>query len=304
VKPKLGFIGAGRVGQALASVAYDSGYKIVVVSSATSLHAPTLANRVHAAYVENVDLVAQKSDLVFLTVPDDAIQTVATSFSEYDWTNKAVVHTSGAHDARLLVALKLRGAKTGSLHPIYPFAHLETSIRELHGATFALEAEDQLLQKWLIDLVDAIGGDVIHIPAGMKPLYHSALVLASNYLVTLYSIAERILLDIGADLEIADNVLIKLMKATLQNLETVSASQALTGPIVRGDLATMQGHLSALKNDKEIGQLYRQLAELTYPLLRSRGLSDEYLEQLDKLFRRDVNNANDNPRPSKDEGQS
>jgi predicted short-subunit dehydrogenase-like oxidoreductase (DUF2520 family) len=304
MKPKLGFIGAGRVGQALASVAFISDYEIVAVFSATSLHASALANRVNAVYVENVDLVVQKSDLVFLTVPDDAIQTVAMSFSEYDWNSKAVVHTSGAHDIRLLDSLKLRGAKTGSLHPIYPFAHLETSIRELHGATFALEAEDQPLQKWLVDLVDAIGGDVIHIPAGMKPLYHSALALASNYLVTLYSLAERLLLDIGADLEVADNVLNKLMNATLQNLERVSPTEALTGPLVRGDLATIQGHLSALKSDKEIAKLYRQLAELTYPLLRSRGLSEEYLEQLDKLFRRDVNNANDNPRPSKDEGQS
>ncbi len=281
MKPSVGVIGAGKVGCALARLCYHRGYRVEAVYSRTLFHAQAMAAQVGGVAVGSGAEVAQRVDLTLLTVPDDAIKAVADGLAGMDWTGKAVVHSSGAYDAQQLSMLAMRGAWVGSLHPAFPFADCETGVARLPGATFAIEAEAEVLRQWLRDMVTALGGQALIIPPGQKALYHAALVLVSNYTVTLYAAGEQILLGLGAEYSAAREALTVLLGATVENLRTQGIPGALTGPLVRGDVGTVNTHLQALEDyDDQLATIYRELARLTLPLAAARGASVAAIESL------------------------
>ncbi len=228
-----------------------------------------------------------EADLVLLMVPDDAIR--ATAALLVGFSGKAVVHTSGAHDVTALAVLAEQGIMVGSLHPAYPFADVENAIRGLAGTTFAIETENTHLRGWLRNIVAALSGNVILIPMGKKALYHAALVIASNYTVTLYSVAETLLMQLGAEKVTADQALNTLIAGTVENLLSNGLPEALTGPLIRADVGTIAAHLQALETvDENLVEVYRQLARLTYPLLQARGVA---LDEIERVLEQDVDDA-------------
>ena len=278
--PKVGFIGAGKVGTTLASLWHQAGYSIVGVYSRRRESSELLAARVPIPiFTEAVDILPY-CDLVFLTVPDDAITGVVPSLVTDQWAGKAVVHTSGVSSLNLLQPLAEAGAMIGSLHPAFPFADIDMAIDNLAGVTFAIECHDDVLTTWLHGLVEAIQGHILTIPVGHKATYHAALTIASNYTVTLYAVAERLLMALGAEREIADNALNTLVRATVENLGKQGIPKALTGALTRNDTGTIEAHLDALKHDITLLESYKHLAKLSFPMLHERGLSTELLEQV------------------------
>jgi predicted short-subunit dehydrogenase-like oxidoreductase (DUF2520 family) len=280
-KPVLGIIGAGKVGQTLARLLYQASYTIGAIYNRTPATAVRLARLVNSTAVMTVQEVAGHADLILLTVPDDAIEWVAEQLTASHLAGKGVMHTSGVHDAKVLSGLAAHGAMIGSLHPAYPFADVEIALRGLAGATFALEAESNQLADWLTDMVHAMSGSVLRIPPGGKALYHAALVIASNYMVTLYAAAERLLLTLSEDRAAVDGALNALVGATANNLRGQGIPDALTGPLVRGDAGTIESHLTALaRQDAQLAALYRELARLSLPILRARGIPIDTIENL------------------------
>jgi predicted short-subunit dehydrogenase-like oxidoreductase (DUF2520 family) len=283
--PTLGFIGAGKVGHTLARLWYGKGFTIRAVYSPTMNHARALADQVGADVAEFPAGVVLAADLTLLTVPDDHIETVAALLaSELDTLTtggeKGVVHTSGAQDISSLSALSGLGMMVGGLHPAYPFADVESAVHGLPGATFGLETNSDILRGWLVELVNALDGRVFAIPTGSKALYHSAFVFASNYAVTLYAIAEKLLLDLGADRDVADNALNALLVGTVENLRRQGVPDALTGPLVRSDMQTVERHLQALDAvDGNLVDLYKQLAQLSLPMLAARHVDTFFIEE-------------------------
>lgn len=272
-RPLLAFVGAGKVGQTLARLWAMRGYHVAAVASRTPQHAQALAEQVGAQAV-TLEAVAAHADLILLTVPDDQIETVAASLAQQNvGPGRGFLHTSGAHDAGLLAPLAAQGAAVGSLHPAFPFADVELALAALPGSTFAVEAEAQPLRDWAVGLVEAVDGQVLSIPPGGKALYHAALVLASNYTVTLYALAERLLRDLGAERDTADAALNALLAGTLDNLRTRGVPDALTGPLTRGDVGTVAAHVDALTHhEPPLARLYLELARFSLPLLQARGL--------------------------------
>ncbi|MBI5669403.1 MAG: DUF2520 domain-containing protein [Chloroflexi bacterium] len=280
-RPTLGFVGAGKVGSTLARLWFQTGYAVRAISSRNRAKAETLAEQVDARVVATADEVIAAADLILLTVPDDAIEPLAASLQRESLMGKGVIHTSGARDASVLAVLAARGALTGSLHPAFPFADVETAVQRLPGATFALEAESPPLRGWLRDLVLALDGRVMVIPPGQKAVYHSALVIASNYTVTLYAIAERLLTAIGAERDAAEGALNTLVQGTVDNLRETGIPAALTGPLTRADAGTIRRHLQVLRQiDPLVADLYLQLARLSLPMVRARGVSTELLQRV------------------------
>jgi predicted short-subunit dehydrogenase-like oxidoreductase (DUF2520 family) len=268
-KPVIGFIGAGRVGRALATVCWRSGYRIGGIASRTLQHAADLAKAVGSAALP-VDEVAGHCDLLFLTVPDDAIETIARRLPLDALVGRGVVHTSGVYSLDVLSSLHERGVMVGGLHPAYPISS-EAEISGLDGVTFASESSDVLLGQWLSDLIVASGGREIRIPTGYKARYHAALVIASNFTVTLYAVAENLLMSVGASRDDADAVLNALVAGTVDNLIKQGIPAALTGPMVRGDTGTIRAHLASF-DDALMREVYRGLVRLSYPMLIQRGV--------------------------------
>lgn len=269
--PKLGIIGAGRVGTALATLWYEAGLKVVAVSSLHMESAETLAAALEGARAVPTDEIAALCDVVVICVPDDVISMLAMNLARQDWAGRLVVHVSGATAVAALEPLRLQGAMIGGMHPALAFASVEAARREIPEAAFALEAAEPYALNMLEDLVGVLRGRVILLQAETRPIYHAALAILSNYTVTLYAVAERLLNEVQAESNTARELLLSLLRSTVVNIEQAGIPDALTGPLVRGDVQTIRAHIQALAFDSDLQELYRNLGRHTLPMVQARG---------------------------------
>lgn len=293
---RIAFVGAGKVGTTLARAWHSAGWTVSAIYSRNPAHATGLAQRVMAQAAPTLTAIATNSDLLCLTVPDDAIAGVCEQLAALDavaWQHKTVIHMSGAHSVEVLGALTTRGAQVASLHPALPFAHVDKALLALEGAGFAVEAPHEATQAQLFALVNSVGGVPFVVPSDAKAAYHAALVIASNYTVTLYHLAEQILATLGVSPAVGRVALNPIVSATVENLVSQGTPHALTGPLVRGDVGTLSAHLGVLANlNPDWNTLYKQLAQQTYPMLTARGVDLEPIQQL--LSQDDTRNGTQN----------
>jgi predicted short-subunit dehydrogenase-like oxidoreductase (DUF2520 family) len=267
---RIGVIGAGTVGTALALALADRGYPVVAVASRRVASAAALASRIPGCRASATpQAVVDAADLVLLTVPDDAIRAVADGVR---WRpGVAAVHCSGAAGLDVLAAAAAAGAAVGSCHPLQSFADAGEALRALPGSTFALEGDGALLARLEL-LVRDLGGRPLRLPPGAKALYHASAVLAGNYLVTLAQTAAELWAAFGLSREEALAALLPLLRGTVDNLERVGVPRALTGPIARGDAGTVRRHLAALGDRApHVVELYRRLGLATIPIAVDKG---------------------------------
>jgi len=281
---KLGFIGAGTVGTALAVRLSSKGYQVVAVSSRSQASAHKLAQAVSGcrAFNNNQDTV-NAADFIFITTPDDAIVSVA---DEIHWrTGQSVVHCSGALSTDALKSAKRLGAQAGAFHPLQTFASVNQAIENIPGSTFALEAEEPLLSI-LKDMAAALDGQGIELKADDKVVYHAAAVIACNYLVTLLKLATDLWQTFNIPQEQTTQALLPLVRGTIHNIEAVGIPQCLTGPIARGDTGTIKKHIDALqKRVPGVLSTYRELGLQTIPIALAKGkINQQQAEGLRKIL--------------------
>ena len=267
---KLGFIGAGTVGTALAVRLNQSGYPVAAVSSRSRTSAENLAQAVDGCRVfDNNQAAADNAELIFITTPDDAIAPVV---SQIKWhVGQSVVHCSGADSTDILQPAREAGAKVGAFHPLQTFASTQQAIENMPGSTFALEAEQPLLNT-LKDMATALDGHWVELKAKDKVLYHAAAVIACNYMVTLVKLATDLWQTFNIPPHQATQALLPLIRGTLHNIETIGIPNCLTGPIARGDIGTINKHLDALtKTTPHLLSTYRELGRQTIPIALAKG---------------------------------
>jgi predicted short-subunit dehydrogenase-like oxidoreductase (DUF2520 family) len=270
---KLGFIGAGTVGTALALKLAEKDYVVAAVASRTFASAERLAVQVpRCEAVRTGQEVIEAADLVLITTPDDAIAATAAALK---WRpGKSVVHCSGAHSTDILADARIQGALTGAFHPLQTFASVKYAIQNMPGSAFGIEGEEPLLTT-LREMVNALGGTPQVLRPEDKVLYHAAAVIASNYLVTLIKVATDLWVRFGATREEAIRALMPLIKGTLNNIQNVGIPNCLTGPIARGDAGTVQKHLDALGAlAPDILPIYSELGRNTIPISLAKGRID------------------------------
>ena len=286
---KLGIIGAGTVGTALAVRLSRKGYRIAAVASRSLSSARRLVQAVGSGQVYDTPQgVAENASFIFLTTPDDAIPAIV---NQVRWhRGQCVVHCSGADSLDVLEPARIVGAHVGSFHPLQTFASIQKAIDNLPGSTFALEAEGPLLNT-LKEMAGALEGRWIKLEAGDKAAYHAAAVMTCNYLVTLVKLATDLWESFGVPRQQAIQALLPLLKGTLNNIENLSVPQALTGPIARGDVGTVQIHLNTLKdNAPSILPAYCELGLQTIPLAIAKGkLGQDQAKELEELLRQSLN---------------
>jgi predicted short-subunit dehydrogenase-like oxidoreductase (DUF2520 family) len=271
---KIGIIGAGTVGSALAIRLAEKGYNVVAVSSRTRTSAEKLAQAIAGCQaVETNQMVANIADIVFITTPDAVIPKVAAEL--YWHKGQSVVHCSGADSTETLHPARQRGANTGVFHPLQTLASVKQAIDNIPGSTFAIEAEEPLLST-LKEIAAALNCRWIELKASNKVVYHAAAVIASNYLVTLVKLADDLWETFGIPREQATQALLPLLKGTLNNIENVGIPHALTGPIARGDIETVKKHLTALQKEApDALSTYCELGLQTIPVAQAKGKIDE-----------------------------
>ena len=272
-KLKIGFIGTGTTGTALAVKLHAKGYHIVAASDKNPSSTRRFAEMVPDCriYQKNQD-VAENADLVFITSPDDVIAPIAASLKWH--RGQSVVHCSGAASLDILAPAREDGANTGAMHPLQTFASVSQAIDNIPGSTFGIEADEPLFST-LRDMAVALEGNWVKLEAGDKVLYHAAAVLSCNYLITLVKLATDLWQSFGVDPQQATQALMPLLKGTLNNISNVGIPECLTGPIARGDTGTINKHISALeKSAPEALDAYLEMGLQTIPIALEKGKLD------------------------------
>ncbi len=260
---RVGILGAGAVGTALAVGLSDAGYNITAITSRDAERARSLAAHVGGAiHTRHAGLLVDVADIVFLTVPDDVIGSVAESVP---WrSGMAAVHCSGGTPVSVLECAQGYDAMIGGFHPLYTFPPNPKRPATLENVTFAIESPSPALHHQLRDMAHALHGHAIDVNEKSRALYHISGVLASNYLVAIIAEAASIWAQFGYNQSQALQALLPLIRGTVGNIERDGAAAALTGPIVRGDLGTVQAHLEQLRATlPSVVPLYAALAQAT-----------------------------------------
>jgi len=264
MKPTLSIVGAGRVGTALGKRLRESGWPIraVVTRSAVTSRA---AVRAIGAGQPSTGLAhgVLAADVILVAVPDDALAAVTAALAKVGsrlWRGKIVLHTSGAVDSNVLAPLARLGAATGSLHPMQTFG--AKIIPNLRGITIAIEGTAKAL-RIARTMAKTLGGMPVVIAGRDKPVYHATAVLAAGSGFALIETAVQMLVSIGFSRRRAFQTLLPLTRQMLDNVQRIGSRAAWTGPLSRGDYATIQKHIAALRRyPREVQQSYAALALL------------------------------------------
>ncbi|WP_288842540.1 Rossmann-like and DUF2520 domain-containing protein [uncultured Deefgea sp.] len=266
---KLNLIGPGRLGQSMARLAQLSGqYQIAGVLARTPA-AQGAMDFIGAGQAVTTLSALPAADLWLLAVPDSAIAAVASELAQAGViaAGNVVFHASGALDAQQLASLRAQGAALASVHPAFSFADPARAVATFAGTLCAIEGDAVAcarLQAWVSDL----GGVPFALQAGGKTAYHAALTMAANYLVTLAEVSLQTANQAGIAPEMAQRLVLGLMQQTLNNIVAIGPAAALTGPIVRGDSATVAQHLAVLP--RQYRSLYQVLGQHTLCLAGER----------------------------------
>lgn len=255
-----GVLGAGRLGSALAAALTAAGIGRVEVGSRRPEQARALAAALGIEATSPAAMV-ERCDIIFLTVPDAAITQAAR---DLPWrAGQAVVHCSGALGLDALGAAAARSAVTGCLHPLQTFPAGGSPAQApalFRGIVCGIESNDTSLGARLEAITAGLGARPIRLEGVDRALYHAAAVLVSNDVVALAAAATRTWTQAGLPASAAREALAPLLLAAAGNVGRLPLVEALTGPVARGDVATVERHLRALEVAPELREIYRRLA--------------------------------------------
>ncbi|EYT80315.1 NADH-ubiquinone oxidoreductase [Streptomyces sp. Tu 6176] len=241
----VGVVGAGRVGPALAASLQLAGHRPVAASGVSDASRRRAGHLLPGVPLVPPAEVLRRADLVLLTVPDDALPALVAGLAETGAVRPGhlLVHTSGRYGTRVLDPARRAGALPLALHPAMTFTGTPVDVQRLAGCSFGVTAPEELRMA-AEALVIEMGGEPEWIAEEMRPLYHAALALGANHLVTL--VAQSMELLRAAGVTAPDRMLGPLLGAALDNALR-SGDAALTGPVARGDAGTVAAHVDELR---------------------------------------------------------
>lgn len=270
---RVGVVGAGRVGSALGAALARAGHQVVAASGVSSESRGRAARMLPGAEILPPDETVALSDFVLLAVPDDVLRPLVSGLAETGaWrAGQLVAHTSGSHGIGVLDPAAARGVLALALHPVMTFAGRAEDLDRLDGAAFGVTAPDEL-RPVAESLVLEMGGEPVWVPESARPLYHASLSVASNHLVTLVNDSASLLS--GAGVAEPVRLLAPLLSASLDNVLRLGDA-ALTGPVSRGDAATVRTHVRTLAaGAPDTLPAYVALARRTAQRAHAAGLLD------------------------------
>ncbi|HEX4956059.1 MAG TPA: Rossmann-like and DUF2520 domain-containing protein [Thermoanaerobaculia bacterium] len=248
--------GPGKVGRSLASWLTAAGAKLeVVVGRDDATRLPSLSHL----------------DLLLVAVPDPALAAVATQLAATGTAPTVALHTSGSRDAAVLAPLRQQGAAVGSFHPLKAFPRPLLEPLSARGVVFGIDGDDAALAL-ARRLAQALEAETVAVPAEARRLYHFAATFAAGGVVTLVAAAFSLATRAG----VSGGVLAGYTELARGALEEVGRAgepiAALTGPVARGDVATVEAALAALAaHDPEALPFARALVQESIRQLRRRG---------------------------------
>ncbi len=241
---RVGVVGVGRVGSALGAALARAGHEVVAVSGVSAQSRQRAAQALPTAELLPPDETVAAAEFVLLAVPDDVLRPLVAGLADTGaWRpGQLVAHTSGAQGIGVLDPAAARGVLALALHPVMTFTGRPEDVDRLDGATFGVTSADEL-RPVAESLVVEMGGEPVWVPESARALYHAALSIGSNHLVTLVN--DTLALLDGVGVEEPARLVAPLLSASLDNVLRLRDA-ALTGPVSRGDVATISAHVRTL----------------------------------------------------------
>lgn len=259
---RVGVVGCGRVGAVLGAALRDAGHVVVATSAVSEASRDRADRMLPDVPVVPPDEVVRRADLVLLTIPDDQIASVVRGFADLGIFDvpKIVGHVAGALGLDPLLPVVQRGGLAFALHPAMTFSGEGKDLDRLVGTLCAVTGQQEALAVGQ-SLVMDMGGEPFVLPPDDRIAYHAALTHAANHTITLVAQAMQVLR--GCGVQDPERVLRPLMEASVDNV-LQRGDRALTGPVSRGDVGTVAGHLRSLgASDPEVERAYRAMARAT-----------------------------------------
>jgi predicted short-subunit dehydrogenase-like oxidoreductase (DUF2520 family) len=245
---RVAVIGVGRVGSVLAAALGRAGHRVVAATGVSRESTRRASRLLPGVPLMAADEAAGLADLVLLTVPDSQLPGLIQGLAATAvWQpGQLAVHTSGAHGIGVFEPAAAIGVIGMALHPVMTFAGRAEDLQRLEGAAYGVTATPEF-RPVAETLVLELGGEPIWVPESARPGYHAGLSMASNHLVTLVNDSQDVLRAAGVEDPV--RLLAPLLTASLDNALRLG-DDALTGPIARGDRATVEAHIRALRGTK------------------------------------------------------
>lgn len=288
---KIGIIGAGKVGTTLGKYLSEAGTEITGYYSRTKKSADDAATFTETKAFQNMTELVAASDTIFITTPDGVIEKVWQELTAEDIRQKIICHFSGSLSSYVFSGIGATGAYGGSIHPMYAFSDRFTSYQQFHTAYLTMEGAEEMLQA-MRSLFEGLGHKVLTLLPENKIKYHAAAALASNEMLALMQTSLDLLADCGFAQEEAMELLKPLVMGNITSMLEKGCVSALTGPIERGDVHTVEKHLEALAGN-EAEKVYRSLGGTMIRLAQSKNPDRDY-SAMKELFVADCANQRSN----------
>lgn len=264
-------IGEGKVGSSLYQSLKRGGYQVKIVGKN-----------------KNEQLkFTQHADLVLITVQDSYIKQVCDHIASVARPKTIIAHCSGALSSKVLTSAKEQGCFIGSAHPLNTFPNISSAKKILtnpsHG-TYCFISGNDTARHTLHHVFSSLGFNAHYMDDNSKTMYHAACVFLCNYLTSLSEIGLQTAEQAGLNRDEFWAAVQPLIQTTLNNISSQGTTSALSGPIVRGDIETVTGHLNALRNSSElILDTYKILGQQAIELSRNK-LEDDKSDALKALL--------------------
>ncbi len=248
---RLIIIGPGRAGGALALAAVSAGHTVVGVLSRSGGHAygPTL----------QWESPLPEADIALIAVKDEAVIPVVDRLAGGVAEVAVVAHLSGFLPVTVLNPLEVDGVALGGFHPLQTLPDPRRGAAALSGSSVGIGG-DQLARDTLRHLAGSLGMEPFDLDDSARPAYHAAAAAAANFVVTSLAVSADLFRSAGIDPLVSR----PLVERVVGNVFEQDPSTSLTGPIARGDIETVLGHLAAARDvSEEVGRQFRLIAEAT-----------------------------------------
>ena len=270
---KIGFVGAGKAGCSLGKYfSGNVGKADILVTGYYSLieeEARWAATFTKSQCFHSVEDVIVASDTIILSTPDGAIKKVWETIDKDKIKGKIFCHLSGSLSSDVFSGIEGYGGYPISIHPMFAFSDKESVYRQLKEVSFTLEGHPYAVFMWS-EVLQVLGNEILEISKDVKQKYHAAASILSNHVIAVLNTGYKLLEECGFTPEEARRFSRVLVQNNVEHVIDVGSTAALTGPIERGDVETVEKHLEVINADNALvyrtcGQELVRLAECKNP---------------------------------------
>lgn len=270
---RISFIGAGKVGFSLGKYLKESKFKVVGYYSKNLGSAKDAAKFTETKYFNDLQEVIDSSDVIFITTPDGVIEVVWNELKELSIKNKIICHCSGSLSSDVFSNIEDLSSHGYSIHPMFAISDKYNSYQKLRQAYITIEGSQKYLSE-IKRVIETLGNKVQVISKEKKYLYHTASVVASNHVLALIQQSVIYLKECGFSEEEGLKALYPLIINNIMNIKLKGINNSLTGPVERGDVNTIEGHIDCLLGEDK--DLYKLLSKKLLHIANEKNNDRDY----------------------------